>query len=271
MSLPLTRLSTLDLSASEDLSGRVILITGACGGLGSATARACAGAGATVILAGHRVHKLEKLYDELDAMEASQPAIMPLNLEGATPAQYEELAGTIESEFGHLDGLVHAAACFDVLTPLHHHKPDVWLRTLQVNLSAPFALTQACHRLLTTAADSAVIFITDDPDELDGAYWGAYGVAKAGLERLATTLHEENDAGAMRVHLLLPGPMRTPLRRKAWFAEDVQQPAPDATARAIVYLLSPAGTTLRGKTLDLRPAATSDGHAGRDTSSARTA
>lgn len=253
MSLPMVRPETPLSLTPDSLAGRVVLITGAVGGLGSATARACVNAGATVILAGHRVHKLEKLYDELEVLGGAQPAIMPINLEGASPADYEQLAATIEQEFGHLDGVVHAAACFDALTPLQHHKPDLWLRTLQVNLSAPFALTQACHRLLCASDDSAVVFITDNPDELDGPFWGAYGVAKAGLERLATTLHEENDEGALRVHLLLPGPMRTPLRRRAWFAEDVQQPAPDATAAAIVHLLSAAGHALRGKTLDLRP------------------
>src|SRR5690625_217452 len=254
MSLPLVR-GPIPAPGADSLAGRVVLVVGATGGLGSAVARAVAGAGATVVLAGHRVRKLEKLYDELEAMDAPQPAIMPLNLEKATPAQYEEVAATIEREFGHLDGLVHGAAYFDALTPLDHHRPDEWLRTLQVNLSAPFALTQACQPLLAASADSAVVFVTDDPQELDTAHWGAYGVAKAGLERLASILHDENDAGAMRVHALLPGPMRTTLRRKAWFAENPNNnPLPDATAQAVAHLLSAAGAAWRGKTLDLRPA-----------------
>ncbi len=240
--------------AADALAGRVVLVTGASGGLGAATAHACARAGATVVLAGHKVRKLEKLYDALVAEGAPQPAIMPLDLEGATPTQYEELADGIRRELGRLDGLVHAAAHFDGLTPLAHHTPDDWLRVLQVNLSAPFALTQACLPLLTAAPDSAVVFVTDDPAHMDSAHWGAYGVAKAGLERLASILHDENDRSAMRVHVLLPGPMRTALRRKAWFGEDtMRQPPPDATAGAVAWLLSPAGAGTRGRTLDLRP------------------
>ncbi|HEX7342153.1 MAG TPA: SDR family NAD(P)-dependent oxidoreductase [Rhodanobacteraceae bacterium] len=240
--------------AVDALAGRVVLVTGATGGLGRAVAKAAAAAGASVVLTGRKVRALEKLYDELEAAGAPQPAIVPMDLERATPADYEQVADTIRAELGRLDGLVHAAAHFICLTPIAHHKPDDWLRALQVNLSAPFALTQACLPLLTEAADSAVVFITDDPANLDGSHWGAYGVAKAGLERLASTLHDEHDTDSMRVHLLLPGPMRTFLRRKAWIAEDPRLiPEPDTTARAVVHLLSAAGADWRGRTLDLRP------------------
>jgi NAD(P)-dependent dehydrogenase (short-subunit alcohol dehydrogenase family) len=254
MTPPLARLPADWTPAADALAGRVVLVTGANGGLGAAAARACARLGATVVLLGKRARALEKLYDELVAAGAPQPAIVPLNLESATPTEYAEVAATIGRECGHLDGLVHAAARFEGLTPLAQHAPDEWLRTLQVNLSAPFALTQACLPLLQAAADAAVVFVSDDPQRMQRAHWGAYGVAKAGLERMAAILHDETDAGTVRVHLLLPGPMRTPLRRMAWFGEDtMMHPAPDAAGEAVAYLLSPAATALRGAMLDLRP------------------
>lgn len=239
---------------ADALAGRVVLVTGATGGLGRAVAHAVAAAGATVVLVGRKVRALEKLYDELEAGHAAQPAIVPLDAESATPTQYAEVAQKIGDELGHLDGLVHAAAYFHGLTALADHRPDEWLRTLQVNLSAPFALTQACLPLLTAAADSAVIFVTDDPANLDSSHWGAYGVAKAGVERMAAILHDENDRGPMRVHVLLPAPMRTALRQRAWFAEDPRNIAtPEASAAAVVALLSPEASAWRGKVLDLRP------------------
>jgi NAD(P)-dependent dehydrogenase (short-subunit alcohol dehydrogenase family) len=254
MSLPSARLPAAPVPDADGLAGRVVLVTGANGGLGAATARACAAAGATAVLLGKRARMLEKLYDELVAAGAAQPAIMPLNLESATPTEYAEVAATIEREFGRLDGIVHAAAHFDGLTPLAQHAPDQWLRTLQVNLSAPFALTQACLPLLQAAPDAAVVFVSDDPQRMDRAHWGAYGVAKAGLERMAAILHDEIDSTRVRVHVLLPGPMRTPLRRLAWFGEDtMQRPTPDAAGQAAAFLLSPAAAALRGTTLDLRP------------------
>ena len=249
----MSRLPAAWAPAVGSLAERVVLVTGASGGLGSAVARASAAAGATVVLAGKRVRALEKIYDELVAAGAAQPAIVPLNLESATPDTFAEVAATIQSELGRLDGLVHAAAHFDALTPLAQHKPDEWLRTLQVNLSAPFALTQACMPLLLAAPDSAVVFVTDDPERMQRAHWGAYGVAKAGLERMAAIAHEENEDNALRVHCVLPAPMRTALRRMAWFGEDtMQRPTPEATAQAVVYLLSAAAAPLRGTLLDLR-------------------
>lgn len=240
--------------SGDTLAGRVILVTGATGGLGAAVARSATAAGATAVLVGKRTRQLEKLYDELVATGGPQPAIVPLNLETATPHDYAELAGTLQRELGRIDGIVHAAAFFEGLTPLALHKPDEWLRVLQVNLSAPFALTQAFLPALQGAGDSAVVFVTDDPERLGRAHWGAYGVSKAGLERMASILHEETEGTPLRVHTVLPGPMRTGLRRMAWFGEDTMaQPTPEATALAIVYLLSAQGVAARGATLDLRP------------------
>ncbi len=148
---------------------------------------------------------------------------------------------------------MHAAARFDLLTPLALLDPEVWLGTLHVNLSAPFLLTQACMPLLQERADSAVVFVLDDPERMTRAHWGAYGVAKAGLAGLVSILHQETDESSLRVHALLPGPMRSALRQRAWFGEDTRLLAtPEAPARAAVYLLSAEGAAARGKVLDLR-------------------
>lgn len=236
------------------LDGRVILVTGAYGGLGSATVFAAAAAGATVVMTGRRKRQLEQLYDAVVKRGLPEPVIHPLDMETATPVDYQALADGIERDLGRLDGVVHAAASFTGLTPLAMHKPDDWLRALHVNVSAPFALTQACLPLLAKAPDSASIFILDDPTLLARAHWGGYGASKAALGRMVEILHQENDRGSMRVHAVLPAPMRTALRRTAYFGEDTSlQPLPDATAEALVYLLGPEGAAARGALLDLRP------------------
>lgn len=253
MSLPAVRLPTDWTPLTVALQDRVILVTGAYGGLGRATARAAARAGATVVIAGKRKRQLEQLYDAMVAEGLPEPAIHPLDMEAATPRDYEALADGLRHDFGRLDGIVHAAASFSGLSPLTMHKPDAWLRTLHVNVSAPFALTQACLPLLTAAPDSAVVFVLDNPELVQRAHWGAYGVSKAALERFAAILHEEHDSGALRVHTLLPAPMRTQLRRLAYFGEDTMQlPTPDATAEAVVWLLSAQAGAARGAVLDLR-------------------
>lgn len=241
--------------AAGALAGRVFLVTGATGGLGGETARAIARAGGTVVITGRKVRPLEKLYDELLAQGGPEPVIHPLDLESATPNDYLALAEGLEKEFGRLDGVVHAAAHFNELTPMAMHKPDDWLRAMQVNVSAPFALTQACMPLLTRGEDSAVVFVFDDPELVSRAHWGGYGVSKAAVERMAAVLHAENREGAMRVHALLPPPMRTALRRAAYYGENtLERPLPTASAEAIVYLLTGAGAHARGAVLDVRPA-----------------
>lgn len=254
-SLPLSRLPAGWVPAADTLAERVVLVTGAYGGLGGAVARAAARAGATVVITGRRKRQLEKLYDAMREEGLSEPVIHPLDMEVATPNEYEALAEGLQRDFGRLDGIVHAAASFAGLTPISMYKPDDWLRALHVNVSAPFALTQACLPLLTQASDSSVVFVLDNPDLLQRAHWGGYGVSKAALERFVAILHDENDSGALRVHALLPAPMRTALRRLAYFGEDtMQRPPPDAAAAAAVYLLSGQAMPARGAVLDMRVA-----------------
>ena len=256
--LPLVRVADA-VPGANALQDRVVLVSGANGGLGRGVALACARAGATVVLAGRKVRALEALYDEIEALGAPQPAIYPIDFAGAAPDDYDALAESIRQQCGRLDGLVHAAVQFDGLRPLGQVKPLEWTRALHVDLSAPFLLTQACLPLLRTADDAAVVFVLDDPMRVGKAYWGAYGVSKFALAGLASILHEETENGPLRVHAVLPAPMRTALRRMAYFGEDTLQHAtPEQAGAAVAYLLGASGAALRGRTLDLRAAADAD-------------
>jgi NAD(P)-dependent dehydrogenase (short-subunit alcohol dehydrogenase family) len=193
------------------------------------------------------------MYDAMRAEGLSEPIIHPLDMELATPREYTALSEGLERDFGRLDGIVHAAVSFSGLTPITMHKPDNWLRALHVNVSAPFALTQACLPLLTAASDSSAVFVLDDPELLQRAHWGGYGVSKAALQRFVAILHEETDTSALRVHAMLPAPMRTALRQQAYFGEDIMlRETPERAAAAAVYLLSAQASAARGAVLDLR-------------------
>jgi len=238
-----------EVSASDALAGRVILVTGAYGGLGEAAAKACAQAGATVVLLGRKVPKLSRTYDAVKAL-GSLPAIYPLDLAGADPADYETLADTIVADLGGLHGVLHCAAEFTGLRPLEATPPEDFVRNLHVNLTAPWLLTQACLPVLRKQADSAVVFVTDDLKRVNRAYWGTYGVAKAGLIGLMRTLHDETDNSTVRVSALQPGPMRTNIRSRAFVEEAASRvPMPTRYANACVHLLSAAGIDRRGQVL----------------------
>jgi len=235
--------------AADLLKDRVILITGASDGLGRVVANQAASHGATIILLSKTINKLEHVYDEIEAAGGPQPAIYPMNLEGATVKDYDDLAANIEKEFGRLDGLVNNAAWLGDMTPIALYKPETWSRVITVNLHAPFLLTQACLPLLGKADDPAIIFSTHD---VQRAYWGAYGVAKAGQEGLMKILAAEYQGDIkIRVNGIDTGPIQTHLRRQAYPAEVASKnPSPEVVAPAYLYALGP-DCTVTGKNFKL--------------------
>lgn len=254
MRLPLTRAPEPCEPAAQALAGRVVLVTGAYGGLGRATALAAARAGAAVVLLGRKARSLEPVYDEIEALGTARAAIFPMDLATATSEDFDGLADGIEREFGRLDGIVHAAAAFDGLKPLDQQKPAEWQRVQQVLLAAPFLLQRSCTPLLRQSAAPAIVHVFDDPDRMGKSFWGSYGIAKHALAGLFAISHQESENGTLRVHGLLPAPMRTALRRMAWFGEDTMQlPPPDAAGAAAAFLLGDAAAGYRGQVLDLRP------------------
>ena len=234
------------------LEQRVILVSGAQGGLGSAAAEACARAGATVVLLGRKPPKLNRVYDAC-AKLGPEPLLYPLDLEGASPDDYAEMADRLHRELGRLDGVLHCAAEFRGLTPLEHTDPAAFARAVHINLTAPWWLSQACLPLLKQAQDAALVFALDDVARVGKAYWGGYGVAQHGLAALVGMLHAELANSPVRVSALQPGPMRTPLRAKAYVEdEDKQARDPAEYADACVTLLSPAGAEHRGQVWEVR-------------------
>jgi len=230
----------------------VILVSGAQGGLGSAAAEACARAGATVVLLGRKPPKLNRVYDAC-AKLGPEPLLYPLDLEGASPDDYAEMADRLHRELGRLDGVLHCAAEFRGLTPLEHTDPAAFARAVHINLTAPWWLSQACLPLLKQAQDAALVFALDDVARVGKAYWGGYGVAQHGLAALVGMLHAELANSSVRVAALQPGPMRTSLRAKAYVEdEDKQARNPAEYAPACVTLLSPAGAEHRGQVWSVR-------------------
>ena len=242
----------LPTRAPRALDQRVILVSGAHGGLGSAAAVACARAGATVVLLGRKLPKLNRVYDAV-AQAGAEPLLYPLDLEGATPDDYAELADRLRAELGHLDGVLHCAVEFKGLTPLEHTDPAAFARVVHVNLTAPWWLSQACLPLLRQAQDAALVFALDDLERVGQPYWGAYGIAQHGLAAMVGMLHAELASSSVRVSALQPGPMRTGLRSRA-YADDNDLQAREAAdyADACVTLLSSAGAAHRGQVWKVR-------------------
>ena len=232
------------------LQDRVILVTGAGSGIGRAVVRCLAGHGATVVLLDRAIRILEQVYDEIEQAGGPQPAIYPMNLEGATPKDYADLAHVLDTEFGRLDGLLHNAALFEGLTPIANYDIELWYRILQVNLNAPFLLTQAVLSLLNRSADASVVFTTDRVGDEGQAYWGAYAVAKGGAQTLMKLLASELETNTpIRVNSLDPGRVRTELSLRAYPGRDPTEWARAEDILAIyLYLLGPDSKGVTGQT-----------------------
>lgn len=238
--------------ARDLLKNRVILVTGAGDGIGRAVAIALGTHGATVVLLGKTVKKLEATYDALIAAGAPKPAIYPMDLMGARYKDYEELVDALDKEYGRLDGLLHNAGILGERSPIEYHEVHVWQQVLQVNLTAPFMLTKACLELLYKSPDASVIFTSSGVGRKARAYWGAYSVSKYGIEALSATLADEVEfRKTLRVNTLNPGPVRTEMRRLAFPAEDREKLAmPESIVGTYLYLLGPDSRGITGQQFD---------------------
>ncbi|HTS22195.1 MAG TPA: SDR family NAD(P)-dependent oxidoreductase [Casimicrobiaceae bacterium] len=226
--------------SETSLAGRVVVITGATGGLGRVLALGCASHGATVVLHGRVVRKLEALYDEIVVAGHPEPSILPLDLATAHAEDFANVASALQAQSQRVDALVHAAVMLGTLGPIEHQAFDQWLATLRVDLLAPFGLTRALLPLLRAAPDASVVFTLDTRGQEPRAYWGGYAVAKAGLSALLRILADEWDnVDNLRVNGVVPGPMRSPLRAQTHPGDDVTRlPPPEALLPLYLYLLA---------------------------------
>ena len=231
------------------LDDKIILITGAGDGIGKAVALDCAKRGATIILLGKTIHKLEAVYDEIVAKGGTEPAIYPMDLSGAAADDYDDLRDNIEKEFSHIDALFNNAGWLGASTPMDIFDAELWYRVMQVNLNAPFLLTKACLPLIKKSAQGAIVFTADGKTS---AYWGAYGVAKAGQQTLMTILADEVEERGIVVNAFDPGPVRTNFRTRAYPAEDAREMnKPEDVSAYFVYLISGDCDGVVGKTFTL--------------------
>ena len=234
--------------ADDLLSNRVILVTGAGDGIGRAVALAAASHGATVILLGKTVSKLEKVYDEIEQAGGPQAAIYPVHMEGASPADYEQLAQTISENFGRLDGLVHCANLLPYLSRLKDYEAEDWMKVMQVNLNGAFLLTQACIEPLMASDAASVIFSSDQVGVQAKPFWGAYGISKFAIEGMARTWAQEMGSSNIRVNLADPGPTLTAMRKRVFPGEDNSSlKEPSAVAPLYLWLLGADSAGLNGE------------------------
>ncbi|WP_417761591.1 YciK family oxidoreductase [Shewanella sp.] len=230
------------------LFNKIILITGAGDGIGKQAALSYAAYGATVILLGRTEQKLVQVYDEIVANGGATPAIVTLDLQTATAAQYAELAQLLEQEFGHFDGLLHNASVLGSLGLLEQMVINSLETVLKVNVTAQAALTQAVMPLLRAAPSASIIFTSSSVGRKGRAYWGAYAISKFATEGMMQTLADELDGSSIRSNSINPGGTRTSMRASAYPAEDpMTLKTPADIMPVYLYLMSDDSLNDNGK------------------------
>lgn len=234
------------------LKNKVILVTGAGDGIGRAAALAYSKHGATVILLGKTIAKLEAVYDEIEQSGAPLPAIYPLNMEGSSPKDYQEMADSIKNEFNQLDGLLNNVGILGSLTPFETQNVETWYKVQQVNVNATFMLTQACLPLLKSADCASLIFTSSGVGKKGKAYWGAYAVSKFATEGMMQVLADELETNtAVRSNCINPGATRTAMRALAYPAEDINAlKTPEDIMPLYLYLMSDESSQINGQSLN---------------------
>ncbi|MEP1551117.1 MAG: YciK family oxidoreductase [Paraglaciecola sp.] len=236
------------------LKDKTILVTGAGDGIGKEAALQYGKYGATVILLGKTVAKLEAVYDEIVALGGPEPAIVPLDLKGATAQNYRDMANTISDQFGYLDGLLHNASLLGHLGPFTQISENDWQNVFQVNLTSQFLMTQALIPILKKAPSASVIFTTSSVGIAGRAYWGPYAISKFATQGMMQVLADEYDNSSIRFNSLNPGATRTVMRSKAYPAENPETlKTPAEIMPLYLYLMDNSESQENGETFHAQP------------------
>jgi NAD(P)-dependent dehydrogenase (short-subunit alcohol dehydrogenase family) len=145
----------------------------------------------------------------------------------------------IAAQLGELAAVVHCAARFESLTPLENIPPEEWLQNIQVNLNAAWLLSAMCLPMLRRSGSGRLYFLLEDLARVGGPLWGPYGICKHALHAMVGQLAAECEGSGVQVLGIDPGHMQSPLRARAYHAENpVSAPTPERAARVIVDLLA---------------------------------
>ncbi|GGY32234.1 short-chain dehydrogenase [Bacterioplanes sanyensis] len=244
------------MTATQPLSGRNILVTGAGYGIGREAALTYARAGATVLLLGRTQEALNDTYDLIEAENLPQPAVLPFDLENNDEEAFRELADLIEQHFEHLDGALLNAGVLGQRAPLESYDWNTFQRVMQVNVNGQFLLLKHTVPLLRKApADASIILTTSSVGREGRAYWGAYSVSKFATEGLMQVLAQElENTSQIRVNCINPGATRTTMRAAAFPGEDPSTVAAPADIMELyLHLMSPDSIGTHGQGLDAQP------------------
>lgn len=219
------------------MHGKVVLVTGADGGLGRLVTQAFLDAGATVVGTSTRIQQSAFKSDRFTAIAGTIS-----NLESA-----RSLVRECTSRFGKLDVLAHTVGGFAGGSSVAETDDAMFQKMLDLNLNSVFHMVRAALPALRSSGNGRVIAIGSRAALEPGAGVGAYSASKAAMVSLIRTVAAENKDAEVRANVILPGTMDTPANRQAMPKADPAKWVPPASvASLMVWLASEAGGEVNG-------------------------
>lgn len=233
----------------ESFEGQVALVTGASRGIGAATAKALAAAGAHVVLTGRDTRALEAVEDSIFQAGGSA-TIAPMDL--IEPDGIARLATAISQRWGKLDILIISAAILPELTAVADIDQRAFNKALTTNVLATQALLANFDQLLRKSANPRVVGLTSSQSTKPRAFWGAYAASKAAFDVLLDCYAQETgNMTKIRVAVVNPGATRTTMRARAYPGEDpASVKPPEVVAQRLITLLDEEFTTGHRETVN---------------------
>lgn len=234
---------------AKPLASRIALVTGASRGIGHATARALARAGAHIIAVARTQGGLEELDDEI-RKDGGTATLVPLDMTDLDGIA--RLGAALNERHGKLDVLIGNAGMAGTSSPLGHTDPKFWDSVMAINTTANFQLIRCMEPLLKESDAGRAVFITSGIAHKANAYMGPYAASKAALDALVRVWANETATTNIRVNLFSPGPIRTKMRAIVMPGEDpMTLDTPEQVAEYIVPMCLPSWTE-SGKLYDYK-------------------
>ena len=245
--------------ATEDhpLAGHVVLVTGGSRGIGAATARAAAEAGAAIAIG--YLEDVEAASSVVQDIRDTGQAAAAFQADVSDPAQAKQLIEAVEDSFGRIDGLVNNAGIMPS-SPLVEMSDEEWDAVLRTDLFGPFYCSRAALPGMVQRGSGAIVMISSRLGQIGWPELAHYSAAKAGLLGLTKSMAREFGPHGVRVNAVAPGFTVTDMTRDIVDTESGRRrlaelpsrrfPEPENVAAAVLFLLSDAAALFHGQTLN---------------------
>src|SRR3954452_24864437 len=226
-----------------NITGKVVVITGASSGLGEATARYLAERGATVVLGARRAKRLQALVDEITKVGGQAAALVT---DVTDPAQVQKLVDSAVEKYGRLDVILNNAGVMPH-SPLERRRIDDWNRTIDINIKGVLYGIAAALPHMQRQKAGHIINVSSVAGHKVGKNNAVYAATKTAVRVLSEGLRQEVKPWNLRTTIISPGAVATELPNSITEADvakgvgefyDEYAISPESFARAVGFAMS---------------------------------